>query len=123
MRGSDGKLCFSEKGRGKVWKDYIEGIMNEENDWDHNVEGDAVEGPVVCVSREEVLQALKGMKTGKAPGPSGVSLELIAASGGVGIQVTAVICQSPRCIWNASYIGSKHSRGRLTSGTTTDIEL
>ena len=32
--------------------------MNEENDWDHNVDGDAVEVPVVCVSREEVLQAL-----------------------------------------------------------------
>ena len=26
-------------------------IMNEENDWGHNVEGDAVEGHVVCVSR------------------------------------------------------------------------
>ena len=37
--------------------------MNEENDWDHNVEGDAVKGPVVCVSREEVLQALNEMKT------------------------------------------------------------
>ena len=33
------------------------------------------------------------MKTGKAPGPSEVSLELIAASGGVGIQVMAEICQ------------------------------
>ena len=32
--------------------------MNEENDWDHNVEGESVDGPVVCVSREEVLQAL-----------------------------------------------------------------
>ena len=32
--------------------------MNEENYWDRNVEGDAVEGPVVCVSGEEVLQAL-----------------------------------------------------------------
>ena len=68
MRGSDGKLCFSEKERGKVWKDYMERIMNEENDWDHDVEGDAVEGPVVCVSREEkVLQALMEIKTGKAP--------------------------------------------------------
>ena len=53
MRGSDGKLCFSEKERGNVWKDYMERIMNEENDWDRNVEGDAVEGPVVCASREE----------------------------------------------------------------------
>ena len=38
--------------------------MKEENDWDHNVKGDAVEGPVVCVGREEVLQALSEMKTG-----------------------------------------------------------
>ena len=30
--GSDGKLCFSEKERGKVWKDYMEGVMNEETD-------------------------------------------------------------------------------------------
>ena len=56
-------------------------IMNEENEWDHSVEGDAVEGPVVCVSREGVLQALDKMKTLKALGPSEVSLELIAASG------------------------------------------
>ena len=34
------------------------------------------------------------MKTGKEPGPSEVSLELIAASGGVGIQVMAEICQN-----------------------------
>ena len=36
----------------------MERIMNEENDWDCNVEGDAVECPVVCVGREEVLQTL-----------------------------------------------------------------
>ena len=58
------------------------------------MEGYAVEGPVVCVSRKEVLQALNEMKAGKAPGPSVVSLELIAASGGVGIQMMNIyICQ------------------------------
>ena len=36
----------------------MERIMNKENDWVHNMEGDAVEGPVVCVSREEELLAL-----------------------------------------------------------------
>ena len=71
----------------------MERIMKVENDWDHNVEGDVVEGPVVCVSREEVLQVLNEMKTRKNPGPSDISLELIAASGGVGIQVMAEICQ------------------------------
>ena len=77
-------------------------IMNEENYWNHNEEGDAVEGPVICVSREEMLQALNEMKTGKAPGPSEVLLELIAASMGVGIQAMAEICQRARWIWNAS---------------------
>ena len=80
----------------------MEKIINEENDWDHNVEGDAVEGPVVRESSEEVLQALNEMKTGEAPGPSEVSLELIASSEGVGIKVMAEICQSPRLILNAS---------------------
>ena len=46
MGGSEGKLCFIDKERGKVWKDYMERIMNEENYWDRKVEGDAVEGPV-----------------------------------------------------------------------------
>ena len=49
---------FSEKETGKVWKHCMERIMNDENDWDHNVDGDATEGPIVCVSREEALRAL-----------------------------------------------------------------
>ena len=67
--------------------------MNEENDWDLNVKGDAVEGPVVCVGREEVLQALNEIKTGIAFGPSEVSLELIATSGGVGILMMTEVFQ------------------------------
>ena len=55
MRGSDGKLCYSEMERGNVWKEHRERIMKEDNDWDDDVEGDALEGPIVCVSREEVL--------------------------------------------------------------------
>ena len=70
--------------------------MIEENDWDHYVEGNAVEGPVVCEGREEVLQAMNEMKTGKAPGPTVVSLELIAASMAIGLEVMAEILQSPR---------------------------
>ena len=42
------------------------------------------------------------MKTGKASGPSQLQLELLAVSGGVGIQVMDEICQSPRWIWSAS---------------------
>ena len=38
-------------------------------------------------------QALNEMKTGKAPEPSEVSLELIVSNGGVEIQVMAEICK------------------------------
>ena len=37
MRGSDGKQCFCEKEKGNVWKDYMQKIMNEENEWNCNV--------------------------------------------------------------------------------------
>ena len=40
-----------------------------------------------------MLQVINEMKTGKASGPSEESQELIAASGGVGIQAMAEICQ------------------------------
>ena len=68
--------------------------MNEESDWDQNVEVDAVEDPVVCVCTEEVPQALIELKIGKSPEPSEVSLGLIAASRGVEIGVMAEICQN-----------------------------
>ena len=40
-----------------------------------------------------MLQVLNVMKAGKNHGPYEVSLELIAASGGVGIHVMVEICQ------------------------------
>ena len=92
MRGSGRKLYFSVHKEIKVWKDHVERIMNEENDWDHNEEGDVVVSPVVCVSREEVLQALNEMKTEETDGPSDVSLELIAVGWKVGTQVMADLC-------------------------------
>ena len=58
--------CFSVRRTEVVWKDYMGRIMNEEHDWDHNVE-DEVDGQVVCVNRDYVLQVLNEMKTEKAP--------------------------------------------------------
>ena len=80
---SDVELCFIEKERSKVWKDYVEKTMNEENDWDHNVERNIGDVLVYCVCRDEVVQVLREMKTVEAP----VLLELIAAIREVGIQL------------------------------------
>ena len=40
------EMCISKKEIGKFWKDYMKRIMNYKNDWDHNGEGHALEGPV-----------------------------------------------------------------------------
>ena len=82
------------------------------------MEGDALEGPVVCVCKEEVLQALNAMKTGKASGPSEVSLELIAASGCVGFYVMAELCQSV-----LDGVGMQVECSWVTSRTLAAIEL
>ena len=50
------------------------------NDRNHNVERNSVQGTVDCVSRDEVIQVSNEMRTVEVPGPSDVSLELIAAS-------------------------------------------
>ena len=80
MTENDGNLCIRMKKGGNVWTDSMKRIMNEDNDWDHNVEEDAVEGAVNCINRDEMVQVLNKMKTGITPGPSAVSLELITAS-------------------------------------------
>ena len=85
MRGSDRRLNFSEKDRGRVWKEHKVMeiiIINEENGWDQNLQADLVEGPVERVSWEEVVKALGKMKAGQAAGPSDVSVEKITARSG-----------------------------------------
>ena len=50
--------CFCKKEGCSAWKDYWEGIMNEESDCECNVEVDEVDCPVDCVIGGEVLLVL-----------------------------------------------------------------
>ena len=68
-------------------------IMNEENGWDRLVETDLVEGPVEKVVLDEVVEALQSMKSGKATATSEVSVEMIVASGEIGIKMMTELCQ------------------------------
>ena len=49
---------------GRVLKNYVKRIMNEENDWDH-MEEDAIGGAVDYASREKMVLLPKEMKTVK----------------------------------------------------------
>jgi len=48
-------------------QEYMEKLMNEENDWDHRISAGVKERPADCVRIDKVDAALKKMKRHKAP--------------------------------------------------------
>ena len=66
--------------------------MNEENEWDQIADADAVQGSIERVMTEEIMEAFKYLKIGKAPGPTEAYAEMILASGGVVIRVSMELC-------------------------------
>ena len=92
LRG-DGRLGFIKDDRAEIWKEHMEKIMNEENEWDRMVETDLVEGPVEKVVRNEIVEAIQSMKSGKATGTYEASVEMIVASGEIGVKVMMELCQ------------------------------
>ena len=72
MRGKSGSLDFSEKDRKRIWKNYMEEMMNKENDRDHAKASSMVERPIKNVTHEEMTIVIKVIKPGKAAGLSEV---------------------------------------------------
>ena len=71
----------------KRWKEYFEKLMNEENNRDPRTEeAEVVNEEVNCVSREEVKNALRRMKKGKAAGPDELPVEVWKCMGKMGIK-------------------------------------
>ena len=95
LRRRDGfyRLGFIEEDRAKIWKELMEKIVNEGIEWDHIVETGVVEEPVEKVACNEIVEAMQKMKSGKATGPSDVSVEMIDASGEIGVKVIMEMCQ------------------------------
>ena len=67
--------------------EYFEKLMNEENNRDPRTgETEVVNEEVNCVSREEVKNALRRMKKGKAVGPDELPVEVWKCMGEMGIK-------------------------------------
>ena len=73
LKGRNGGLGFIEEDKAKMWKEHMEKIVNEENEWDRIVETDLVEESGEKVTRNEIVDAMQKMKSEKATGPSDVS--------------------------------------------------
>ena len=64
------------------WREYLEKLLNEKNEWNDELSAEYVEGPADMMSKEEVRQAIQDLKVRKAAGrPSGVTGEMIKAAG------------------------------------------
>ena len=79
-------MIVDDKGIKDSWMEYMEKLMNEENEWDHKVK----EGPADCIKMAEVRAVLKKMKRHKAPGLSGLVAEMIQATEDIGTTTTTV---------------------------------
>ena len=77
IKDENGNVMVNSEAVLKRWKEYFEKLMNEENNRDPRTEeAEVVNEEVNCVSREEVKNALRRMKKGKAVGPDELPVEV-----------------------------------------------
>jgi len=55
-------MIVDEKGIKDSWKEYMEKLMNEKNEWDHRISVGMKDGPADCIRIDEAAAALKKIK-------------------------------------------------------------
>ena len=77
INDENGNVMVNSEAVLKRWKEYFEKLMSEENNRDPRTEeAEMVNEEVNCVGREEVKNALRRMKKGKAVGPDELLIEV-----------------------------------------------
>ena len=81
-----GEMSMSEDSKQKAWLEHYQRLLNVEFDWDpdHLSYQPPVEGLPIPITTDMVKKAISQMKAGKAPGPSGIVVEMIQAAGDMG---------------------------------------
>jgi hypothetical protein len=92
VNDDQGRLVIDSEGIKGVWKEYMEKLLNEENDWDKDIICDGIEGRMDEITKKEVQKALKKMKKGKAAGSTGVVSEMMKAAGDSGVEWMTDLC-------------------------------
>jgi len=92
LKNEHGEVLVEAKDVKERWKEYMEKLLNVENEWDGDVVADMVEGPPNRISEEEVREAINESKTGKSSGPTEVVVEMIRAAGEQGVKWMTEIC-------------------------------
>jgi len=92
LKGVSRKVTVDDKGIKDSWKEYMEKLTNEENEWDHGKSAKVKEGPADCIRISEVAAVFKKMKRHKVAGLSGLTAGMIQATEGIGIQWLLDLC-------------------------------
>ena len=92
LRNESGEVLVEADAVKERWREYMERLLNIENDWDGVLEGDKIEKPCELINEKEVEEAIKVMKAGKAGGPSEVVGEMLKAAGKKGIKRLTELC-------------------------------
>ena len=87
MKDENGNVIVNSETVLKRWKEYFEKLMNEENNTEPRIEAvEVVNKEVNCVNREEVKNALRRMRKGKAVMPDKLSVEVWKCMGEMEIE-------------------------------------
>ena len=96
----------------KAWVEHYARLLNVEFDWPSNSLPviAPIAGPPPGVSASQVRKALSKMKSGRAAGPSGITAELLKATGNAGVECIRQLAEAVFCCgvipsdWEESFI-------------------
>ena len=86
IRDKHGKILSDEEAIRARWKSYFEELLNVENEKEPLEIMDPTEGPESEITRKEIEDAMRQMKKNKAPGPSGITIEMLKPLEDAGIE-------------------------------------
>ena len=85
VKDAEGKTLARDEQVRHRWGEYFGELLNEENPREVLVEAEKNHGPIQQIKEEEVAEALKSMKRGKATGPDSIPVEALKACEDKGI--------------------------------------
>ena len=81
VQNDAGEMSMNVDSKQKAWLEHYQRLLSE-FDWESYQP--PVEGPPIPITIDMVKKAISQMKAGKAPGPSGIMVEMIRAAGDMG---------------------------------------
>ena len=127
IKDRNGRVLFDKKEVAKRWVEYIKELYEDENRADSE---DSKVGEGLELLKEEIILAIKGMKTGKAAGTDNVMIEHLKALDDTTINIVVKICQEvyksgvmPHDLTHAIFIKRSKKKNTLECSEHRTISL